>query len=283
MYSDEFLDLPNIAGGDGLKSWKKGCLRFTNEVPTLAYSFGLSWNDVTKNYPEIYSLEGHYNSNKGESWPTWQNFQKNNFNNIEHSIIDEIMNKDLWDWDQLATDPWNGNQEDHNYTAKDQCDWIIKNCNRIPKKVLDVGGGRGSLAHAFAYCGSDVTSFDNGDYCKELYSHTSKIFFNNLVNVEPIVTSVEGIVELIDISDYDTIVFCETIEHFTEDQVKNLWQKICKNFTGRLVICNDMHYHPIPIGYPEHVREINDEVYDEFVRDSKHCIFRSGSHLVLQF
>ena len=81
MYSDEFLDLPNVAGGDGLKSWKKGCLRFTDEVPTLAYSFGLSWNDVTKNYPEIYSLEGHYNSIKGESWPTWQNFQKNNFNN----------------------------------------------------------------------------------------------------------------------------------------------------------------------------------------------------------
>jgi len=285
MIEEHILNLHDTAGGDGVKSWKKSCLRFVDELPSLAYAYGLYWKDIVEQFPEIYSIEGHYNLLRGGSWPSWEKFVKKDFDGIDPLVVKEITNKELWDWDYMFSDQcdWFGQQEDHNYKIKNQCDWILEKKTRIPRKVLDVAGGRGSLAHALKYCGADVVSFDSGNYCQELFDITSKIFFNNTINVTPIIESIENICDHINIQEFDTIIFCEAIEHFTEKQIDSLWTKICTEFNGRVIICNHMNYHPIPIHMPEHVREINDQVYDRFVAQSKQCIFRSGSHLVLEF
>jgi len=285
MIDENILNLHDTAGGEGIKSWKNACLRFTDELPALAYTYGLIWKDIVAQFPEIYSVEGHYNFVKGDDWPSWKKFVNKDFDKIDPLIVKEITNKELWDWDYMTSDQcdWFGQQEDHNYKVLDQCNFVLQQKTRTPDKVLDVAGGRGSLAHALTYCGANVVSFDNGNHCKELFDVTAETFFDNKIHVTPIIESIEHVCNLVDIQEFDTIIFCESIEHFTEKQIDRLWQQICTQFSGRVVICNAMNYHPIPIQPPDHVREINDEVYDKFVAQSKHCIFRSGSHLVLEF
>ena len=270
--------------GEAIETWMKGTLRFGDEFPTICYALGISREELCDFFSEIYSFNGFYNYVKGPDWPTFENFEKNNFRGINKDILNEIHDNTKWNWKYIRQVDWSGRQLDIPYTAREQLNPVKKNIKRTPKKVLDVGAGRGTVGHSLNYCGvSDVVVVDNADHFETLCRETANLFFNGSTKIQPLHCSVEKILDHINVKDFDTIIFCEAIEHFTEKQIEKFWQEICTNFHGRVIMTNRLNFHPIPVNEDDHVREINNKVYDQFISQSKNCIFRSGSHLVLEF
>ena len=278
------LNSPDTAGGEAVETWLKSALRFGDEFPSICYALGISRQEFCSFFPEIYSFEGFYNSVKGCEWPSFSNFEKNNFQGIHKSILNEINDKTKWNWDYLRQVDWSGRQAGIPYTVKKQLKPVKKNIKRMPKNVLDVGSGRGTIAHALNYCGvPNIVALDNGDHFETLCKITRDLFFKGATKINTLHCNIENALNYIKLEEFDTIIFCETIEHFTEKQIENFWNELCNHFHGVLIITNRLNYHPIPINLPHHVREINDNVYNKFILQSKNCIFRSGSHLVLEF
>jgi hypothetical protein len=116
-----------------------------------------------------------------------------------------------------------------------------------------------------------------------LYNATGKYFFGEEFNsLSPITVDLQKITNTINLSEFDTIIFCESIEHVPEINFWNFWDKVKHEFNGRIIITNWIEYHPIPINPPEHIFEINDAVYDRLIQTSRKCIYRNKSHLVIE-
>ena len=276
----------SIAGGDGLQSWENGVLRFGDAFPTLCYAHGISFKQIAESFPEIYSVKGHYNLLKGESWPTWDNFLKKDFTGISQDIIEELQDKDKWDWEFLIDESqckWNGQTENHRYSVFDQLNFVKQHSQRQPKNVLDIGSGRGEVISSFAYLNSQCTGIESGGQAVELHKLTATKFFGpSFKPILPITKSLGDAIEELDLTQFDTIVICETIEHIEAEEFNLAWHCIKSEFTGLIIITNWLDYHPIPIQLPDHVRLTDDALYDQLSMDAAECIYRDRSHLVLK-
>lgn len=276
-----------LAGGDEIECWLNKLLRFRNQLPSLCYAYGISFECLKMAFPEIFSIKYHYDNVKGKDWPTFEQLESKNLSEIKKDILEEIFDQKRWDWynlDSRKLDYEVGafNQYATQLSINDQLNFINLNKTRNPKKILEIGGGRGEIANSLKFLGVDCISIDPGLEATKQYSITGKHFFgNNFRSVEPVCQSLGQAVKNLNLTDFDTIIFCESIEHVQESEFYNFWNLVLTKFQGIFIVTNDLYYHPIPIQEPEHIFEISDSLYDKLVSQSKNCWYRNHSHLVL--
>jgi hypothetical protein len=267
--------------------WGKKCLPFSDNMPALCYAHGISWKELTSSFPGVFSPRFFYDSIKGKSWPDFEIFLSQDFfNNYPTDIVNEINDKSRWNLFEEITNEllWMGKTNDHDYTISDQIDFIKREKIRQPKKILEIGGGVGVLANTIKRLDIECISVDIAADQKMLYDITSKYYFGidySDVTMKSNCISLE--IHNIDLSEIDTIVLVESIEHIPEERFDIVWNEIIQKFKGRFIVTNWLSYHPIVKSGIEHCRRIDDQFYDFLSKHASSCWYRNGSHLVLDF
>ena len=167
------------------------------------------------------------------------------------------------------------------YHVKDQIDYVIKNKKRIPKNILEIGGGRGEISTTLHYMGNNVNSVEFQKNAKTWFDKTSIKFFNKPHKVNLINKNIKDV--NINLNKFDTIIISETIEHIPEEHFNTFYNNLILNFKGYFVITNWLHMWPLPAINKYHCREINDKVFNEFSVSCKKTKYRLYSHLCLEY
>ena len=188
----------------------------------------------------------------------------------------------------FAEDDRTGRVERHSDKLTQQLDFIKQNKSRTPKRVLEIGGGRGEVAQVLRYLGVDVVSIEPGAGADKWYQETAEKFFGSEFDAAlPDNRYLQDAVADLDFSTFDTILMVESLEHILEEQFDPVWQQIVDKFHGLFVVVNWVNYHPIAVGQfasaAEHCRLVDDVLYEKWISQSKQCVWRNGSHLVLDF
>lgn len=148
---------------------------------------------------------------------------------------------------------------------------------RSPRCILSIGCGRGELEAWFFeenFRGDaewvEVTGTDIADN-----RHTKNFKFHS------------GDLSTVDFTGFDTVIMCESLEHIPKEEFDEAWPRIVralKETNGRFIVTNWRENHPIlPDGGGwDHVREVNDELYDQLSMKGEVAV-RDGSHLVIDF
>jgi hypothetical protein len=163
--------------------------------------------------------------------------------------------------------------------------------NRVPKQVLDIGGGRGEVTMAFRHLGIPVQAVEaHSDACDWFEWTWGKLFDGQcrrgVADREYLLTN--GLAEYLhkdDLIDADTVLLVETLEHLEAKTFDHLWKLLVpmlERTKGRLIITNWLDYHPLKATGNEHCRETNDNLYDQLA-EGRQTVYRRGSHLVLDF
>lgn len=171
-----------------------------------------------------------------------------------------------------------------------QITYLRRFTQRMPKNILEIGGGRGEVANTIKFMGVNVVSVEPGKDAVDTYHETGKRFFGEthtpVVPVNKTVTQAIADNDL-DLSKFDTIMMIESLEHIPEDEFEVFWTKIKQEFQGRFIAVNWMDYHPIWVGRDaspeEHCRLVDDHLYDRLTSEANKFVYRNGSHLVLDF
>lgn len=159
---------------------------------------------------------------------------------------------------------------------------------REPRRVLEIGGGRGEVANTLAAMGTDVVSVELSPDAGKMYNTTGKRFFSeNFKSVVPVQRPIQEAINDLDLSTFDTILMVESLEHIPEECFDPVWDKIVREFQGRFITVNWPDYHPIWVGRDaspqEHCRVVDDKLFDKWSSQAKSVVLRWGSHLVLEF
>ena len=169
------------------------------------------------------------------------------------------------------------------YPVDCQLDFIKKNAVRTPKKILEIGAGRGEVTLFLAAMGYDVTAVEPGVDYASLFDHSKHSLFEDM-HLDYTVINKPIHEAQIDYSEYDTILMVESLEHILAEHFDPEWQKINDTFRGYFILVNWKKYHPIAVGqYARkeiHCRLVDDKLYDSYceghttkVRDKSHlCI-----------
>jgi SAM-dependent methyltransferase len=179
-----------------------------------------------------------------------------------------------------------GRNENHEYRCVEhQIPFLKEHATRNPKRVLEIGGGRGEVATALNHMGIDVVSVEPGPGAEQWYNETAQTY--QIEPVKPLIGFIDELLDQIDLSTFDTILMVESLEHIPEPAFDKVWERILATFKGRFIVVNWVNYHPCPIGGfgaspEEHCRIVDDELYDKWSTLAD-CWFRNGSHLVLDF
>ena len=168
-----------------------------------------------------------------------------------------------------------------NYTVKDQIDYILKHKKRSPKNVLEIAGGRGEISTTLDYMGYKVTSVEFQKNAQKWFDKTSQKFFNKPNKVNLINKNIKNVD--LDLSKFDTIIISESLEHIPEEHFKKFYNNLKNNFKGYFIITNWLYMWPLHAINKYHCREINNETFDKFKKDSKKIIYRFNSHICLQY
>jgi hypothetical protein len=169
-----------------------------------------------------------------------------------------------------------------------QMNFLETNAKRQPKRVLEIGGGRGEVTTVLKYMGLDVVSVELGPEAKKWYEATAYHYFGNDFEPSvPINKPIQDTLSDIDLSSFDTILMVESLEHIPEAAFEPVWQEIKTKFKGRFIVVNWPDYHPIWIGRDagpeEHCRLVDDALYDTWSKEAQSVYTRRGSHLALDF
>ena len=180
-----------------------------------------------------------------------------------------------------------GESVDTRYIDK-QIYFLQNKKRRDPKRVLEIGGGRGEVANTLAAMGVDVVSVELSQDAVQMYHTTGKKFFGeNFKSVVPVNRPVQEAIKDLDLSTFDTILMVESLEHIPKECFDPVWDKIVKEFHGRFITVNWPDYHPIWVGRDatpqEHCRVVDDQLFDQWSAQAKKVVVRWGSHLVLEF
>jgi SAM-dependent methyltransferase len=180
-----------------------------------------------------------------------------------------------------------GESVGHNF-VNEQMEFLQSQGRRTPKRVLEIGGGRGEVANVLKHMGVDVVSVELGAEAKRWYQSTGQHFFgNDFVAPVPVNKPIQMALKDLDLSSFDTILMVESLEHIPADQFEPVWQAIKTQFNGRFIAVNWPDYHPIWIGRDaspqEHCRLVDDALYDAWSAEAKSVHTRKGSHLALNF
>lgn len=178
-----------------------------------------------------------------------------------------------------------GLSENHSYTWQEQLNFVCANRKRIPKKVLDIGGGRGEFANVCKFLGIEVVSIEPHPDAHKWYKDTATHFFGtDFDHVVPKNCLVSKCLSLNVWQGVDTVTLIESLEHLEESEWTKIWPIISSIAGLKLVITNYVFWHPI-VEQPEigHIKHVDDDLYDKLYRSSKSCSWRMGSHIVLNF
>jgi hypothetical protein len=180
-------------------------------------------------------------------------------------------------------------------SAREQIDKIMSNRTRIPKHVLEIGSGRGEVAIALSsFADIRVTAVEPTSNFTKLLPFTAEKYHTDVSNKITVVNAdAVNAIKHVEWDTVDTVLMVESLEHILEEDFDKVYPHIVsalKKNSGRLVIVNWLHYHPIAVGQyappdqPEqHCRLTDDRLYDQFSKDAREVIYRNGSHLVLDF
>lgn len=152
---------------------------------------------------------------------------------------------------------------------------------RTPRRVLDVGCGRGELCAAFSLLQIPTVGVDSSHAAIWLASK-SVLDWGDWQYV----TLLEE--PLLRLYNTDTVCLCEVLEHISLGEFRALWPTLVMHLRargGHLIVTNDIDLHPISpdeTGW-NHISPVNDERYNEMAANASRVIFRRGSHLVLEF
>jgi 2-polyprenyl-3-methyl-5-hydroxy-6-metoxy-1,4-benzoquinol methylase len=154
--------------------------------------------------------------------------------------------------------------------------YIMEYSNK--KLVADIGCGMGFLTFKLLKKGIACVGID--PYTEELFKEQAS---RKGVNA----TFINGGLNDLPKLDFDTIVFCEAVEHIAEeewDRNENKLIDILKKNNGILIIVNWVDNHPIHpdnTGF-DHIRVVDDTFFDHLCAFGK-VLVRNGSHLVIKF
>lgn len=170
-----------------------------------------------------------------------------------------------------------------------QIQYLTQARKRVPTGILDIGAGRGevgcALAQMYPVTGIDVNpsagQFHINQATKMFGSETGSnhvLFLGDLINT----------VEHIDLSNFDTVIMTESIEHIYTDE----WQKFLdialpyfRSNNTHLVITNFKNMWPLGYQYDgvaDHVSVIDDTFYDNLATLGQ-TLFRDKSHICIKF
>lgn len=183
----------------------------------------------------------------------------------------------------------NGRGESTNQRLVDyQINFLKSKYHRTPKRVLEIGGGRGEVATVLKAMGVDVVSVELSPDADKLYKETARHFFGDQFDpVVPVNLPIQDAIKDLDFGSFDTILMVESLEHIPAEAFEPVWDKIANHFDGRFIAVNWPDYHPIWIGRDaspqEHCRVVDDALYDQWCSQARRVVTRWGSHLVLEF
>ena len=173
-----------------------------------------------------------------------------------------------------------------NTDCVEQINTLLKYKKRTPKLVLDIGCGRGEVSATLAYCKIKCVAIDPSSGSRDIINDTYMKYYG-LSNPEFINDTALAAVQKV--SDFDTVIFCESMEHISTKEFFDAFVIIKKTLTktkGLMIISNFIDFHPIkrnPNMDWNHITTVDDKLYDELAKQAKSVVFRKGSHLVLQF
>ena len=185
--------------------------------------------------------------------------------------------------------------ETHGYTIEDQMAFIMTYKKRTPKKILEIGSGRGDVAIFLAKMGYEVVAIEPSPGAAEWFDLTSEHFRRDSKGVVTLLNGcADEFVNHEALEGIDSVIMVETLEHILEKDFKMMYEKILEVLPndGRFIITNWIDYHPIEIGnrswessmhisIEEHCRVVDDALYDSMIEDFGKCLHREGSHIVL--
>ncbi len=209
------------------------------------------------------------------------------YRNLE-SVFD-VLGADLNDTHALPT----------HMSGLEQVRALMAGMTRRPKLVLDVGIGRGELSALLNHCGIKCIAIEPAGVGPGIMRETCRKYNCDEFPAERFLNTgllnglrrlrKEGITP-------DTIILCESLEHIPRREFDKAFEMIRDMLTGTvtgerrgrggiLIIVNWPDYHPIrPVRFDwNHVRTVDDQLYDELASRAARTIFRCGSHLVLEF
>jgi hypothetical protein len=192
-------------------------------------------------------------------------------------------------WPQVFEHDANGRGESVNQSlVHQQMSWLNSAARRRPRRVLEIGGGRGEVATVLKHMGIDVVSVEMGAGAARWYSVTAYHYFGkSLEPVIPVNQPIQEALEELDLSTFDTILMVESLEHIPQEAFDPVWLAIRQQFRGRFIVVNWPDYHPIWVGRDaspqEHCRLVDDALYDDWSQQAHSVWTRRGSHLVLDF
>jgi ubiquinone/menaquinone biosynthesis C-methylase UbiE len=168
-----------------------------------------------------------------------------------------------------------------------QFEYIRENATRKPQVVVDIGAGRGEICALLTLDNVRAIGIDPSPGSAELFPVTMKEWAGvdeyEFLNVG----MVGGLENLIG-QGVDTIILCESIEHIPPSEFEQGFEfvkRILSGAGGLFIVTNWLDNHPIKpdrTGY-DHIRRVDDELYDKLSKSAKSIVFRQGSHLVLEF
>ena len=184
-----------------------------------------------------------------------------------------------------------GMNETHSYTIDDQIAFIEKYKTHTPKKILEIGCGRGEIANVLAYMGYEVVVIEPCLTVEEWVANTGEHFFNEKLNIEILQGGVRDFVNNSALDDIDAVLIVESLEHILKEDFDLLLPRIIKEFEknnrGKLIITNWLTHHPCLIGTTpvegEHCRHIDDEVLLEIGNQIGTIQYQEKSHLYTTF
>lgn len=124
------------------------------------------------------------------------------------------------------------------------------------KTILSIGCGLGDLEVKLESFGLNVLGYDPY-YHKEYKGQKCLATYNG--------------------EQADILLFCESIEHLTKEQTKEIID--AQKGGTKIIIVNWPDFHPIPEEGFDHITRIDDDYFD-WVLDGREPEVRKGSHLV---
>lgn len=173
-------------------------------------------------------------------------------------------------------------------TAPIQIERLLAFANRIPRSVIDIGGGRCEVAATLGYIGAKVQVVEPNILASEWLSLTLERLYQVREPLDAISLISEPVPECVtslNLKDVDTVFFVESIEHIPEECFSVLWEFLKPTLQankGMLVVTNWLDYHPIMAENKEHCRLVDDGFYDELAKDGT-TVYRNKSHLVVSY
>jgi SAM-dependent methyltransferase len=183
-----------------------------------------------------------------------------------------------------------GKKEDTHYTVQDQINFILENKKRTPKKILEIGGGRGEVTIFLSKMGYEVICIEPCPNATEWFTKTSINYFGEELNYTILNGSVTKFEQDERLNDIDTVIMVESLEHILEEDFNGIYARIKKELkktNGLFNVTNWIDYHPIPVGWmappDQHCRLTDDCLYDSFEEDFEYVYFRYESHISLGY